>query len=410
MRHTGVTDISINEHIAGLASEITRPASALAIAEMAGAGFFIVFIKDPEIGIYLPAPGFIQTLPNGKAWQAFIRQCLSGCESGTVPHPTKDDMVQATCIVWKDEAVAVFVGAQPPAAIHDEIQKILPLLSAIMHKEQESITYKSLATTATKAAEKAEKLMMALDDVKDDLRKTLIEQENDKEAIRQLAMKKDEFMNIASHELKTPITSMKAYIQLIISMAREEEHAPILSFVEKASKQVDKLVGLVNDLLDVSKVQAGHMQFRFTKFNMSMIITECVEQMQNSTSGHQIILEGDPDIEVTGDKMRLEQVVSNLLSNAIKYSPKADKVIIRTTKAADELRVEVQDFGIGIPQEHLDRIFERFYRADEVSGKFFGLGLGLYITAEIIKRHNGRIGVSSQTGQGSVFWFTVPIS
>jgi signal transduction histidine kinase len=410
MCDTGITDISINDHIAGLASELTRSASAQAIAAMARADALLVFIRDREIEAYLPAPGFPQTLPNGKAWQNFIRQCFSGIELGKVPFPSKNDLATAAAITWKDEAVAIFVGAEPPAYVREEIQKILPLLSAVMHREQEAITYKSLASTATKAAEKAEKLMIALDAVKDDLRKALVEQEKDKEAIKELAVKKDEFMNIASHELKTPITSMKAYIQMIGSMMQGKEHAPILSYVEKANKQVDKLVGLVNDLLDVSKVQAGHMQFQFSKFNLSEIIAECVEQMQNSTAGHRIIIEGDRYIEVIGDRMRLEQVISNLLSNAIKYSPKADKVIIRTMKADNELKVEVQDFGIGIPQEHIERIFDRFYRVDQVAGKFFGLGLGLYITAEIIKRHNGRIGVKSEAGQGSLFWFTIPLA
>jgi two-component system, chemotaxis family, CheB/CheR fusion protein len=163
------------------------------------------------------------------------------------------------------------------------------------------------------------------------------------------------------------------------------------------------------DLLDVSKVQAGYMQFKFSTFNFGEIISECVEQMQNSTFNHQIIIEGNPHVEIVGDKMRLEQVVSNLLSNAIKYSPKADKVIIRARTDDGMLKVEVQDFGIGIPADDLGQIFDRFYRVTEVSGRFFGLGLGLYISAEIIKRHNGRIGVESKEGSGSVFWFTIPV-
>lgn len=405
----GISEKSIVNLIADLANESTRAESARAIASMAGAGAFLVFIKDHEIDSFLPGPGFPQSLPNGKAWQLFIRVCLSGQLSGTVPYPSYDDISEAHAIVYNDEGIAVFVGSPPPGDIREEIQKALPLLTALMRREQEALNYKGLAITAEKAAEKAEKLMRSLDAVKEELRRALIEQEKDKEAINYLAQKKDEFMNIASHELKTPITSMKAYIQMISNVLNEEGNKQLLSYADKAGRQVDKLVELVNDLLDVSKVQAGYMQFRFSRFNFGEIISECVEQMQNSTHKHKIIIEGNSHVEIAGDKMRLEQVVSNLLSNAIKYSPEADRVIIRTGMTNGLLKVEVQDLGIGIPGKHLDHIFDRFYRVTEVSNKFFGLGLGLYISSEIIKRHKGQIGVESKEGKGSTFWFTIPV-
>lgn len=409
MRDPGISDTTISNLIAGLATERTRAECAQAIASIAGAAAFLVFIKNEEISAFLPGQGFAQTLPNGKVWQQFIRDCLTGKLSGTVPYPNYEDRVEAHAIIYTEEGIAVFVGSAPPDDIREEIQKALPLLTALMHREQEVLNYKGLATTAEKAAEKAEKLMRSLDAVKEELRRALVEQEKDKEAIKYLAQKKDEFMNIASHELKTPITSMKAYIQMIGSMLDKEGNTQLLSFVNRAGRQVDKLVELVNDLLDVSKVQAGYMQFQFSKFNFGEVISECVEQLQNSTHNHKIVIEGNPEVEIAGDKMRLEQVVSNLLFNAIKYSPKADKVIVRTSVDNGSLKVEVQDFGIGIPRRHRDHIFDRFYRVNEISGKFFGLGLGLYISAEIIKRHNGQIGVESKEGQGSVFWFTIPV-
>jgi two-component system CheB/CheR fusion protein len=223
----------------------------------------------------------------------------------------------------------------------------------------------------------------------------------------QLVRQKDEFLSIASHELKTPITSMKAFLQVLERMNLPNEQAA--SFVVKAAKQANRLSALVTDLLDVSSLQAGKMKFYFETFRLRDMLADVIEQYQQSEH-HHIILDGNPDIEISGDRNRLEQVLSNLISNAIKYSPDADKVIVDATIVADELKITVTDFGIGIPPAKMPYVFERFFRVEESSMSFSGLGLGLYISAEIVKRHGGKIGLEKNGEQGTIFWFTLPLA
>ena len=228
------------------------------------------------------------------------------------------------------------------------------------------------------------------------------------EATRDLLNKKDEFISIASHELKTPITSLKAVLQMIERMITpSNEMKQLHSFVQKGIKQVDKLSDLIKDLLEVTKIQAGKLELKMTNFKLDELIKECCTDSQVLSEKHQIIVEGEA-ITIYADRNRLEQVIINLISNAIKYSPDADKVVIKVAKAGNDIKVSVTDFGIGIPKETLPFLFDRFYRVDEVSQRYSGLGLGLYISAEIVRRHHGDIGIYSTPGEGSTFWFTIP--
>ncbi|MNL04477.1 Sensor histidine kinase YycG [compost metagenome] len=227
---------------------------------------------------------------------------------------------------------------------------------------------------------------------------------------KELMEKKDEFMSIASHELKTPITSIKAFLQLAARVARKGVvNDDMLAYIDKAARQLDNLTFLVSDLLDVSKIHAGKMQFNYSHFNMRSIIIECVGDMQN-TEDFEIIIEHVDDVEIYADQHRIEQVLKNFLSNAIKYSPESKAVIVYTERIADEIKVVVKDFGIGIPKDKANMVFDRFFRVDNSNYQFSGLGLGLYICAEIVTRHDGTVGVESEEGKGSEFWFQVPLS
>ncbi|WP_345954897.1 chemotaxis protein CheB [Mucilaginibacter sp. PAMB04168] len=231
------------------------------------------------------------------------------------------------------------------------------------------------------------------------------------QATKELMQRKDEFMSIASHELKTPITSLKGSLQIVQRLADQENAVKkIFPFIEKASKQTGKLTALVDDLLDVTRIHAGKMRFNYSWFNAGEMIRECMEDTQSHTPSHKFILSGSTNVQIYADRHRLEQVLSNFMSNAVKYSPDSKEIIV-TKEVTDNnmLKLSVQDFGIGIPPEKKDMVFDRFFRVQESSQKFSGLGLGLYITAEIINRHNGKIGVDSVEGEGSTFWFCIPL-
>lgn len=225
------------------------------------------------------------------------------------------------------------------------------------------------------------------------------------EEIKALSDKKDEFIALASHELKTPLTTIKGYLQLL---SRKDQDAVNTLFINKTLDQVAKLSALIADLLDVSKIEAGKLQFNLERFDLRQLLLDVMETFPYSYKTHKITFNdpGEPCL-VFADKLRIEQVINNLLTNAIKYSPNADLVEITIDKQDGRVTVKVKDYGIGLKEQHKKQIFTRFYRAEGIVN-VSGLGIGLHLTKEIIDRHNGTIGVESKFGKGSEFFFSLP--
>jgi PAS domain S-box-containing protein len=218
---------------------------------------------------------------------------------------------------------------------------------------------------------------------------------------------KDEFISIASHELKTPLTSLKAYVQLLERSGQIPPEPQ--KFIQKSVHQIKRLENLVNDLLDVSKIMGGQLSYNMQPFDISELIAETVQTQQLSEGKHRFIVQSNPSVSLLGDYNRLEQVLTNFLSNAAKYSPAADKVIIRSEVQGRDVVVSVQDFGIGIEAENMNKLFDRFYRVDQTAMKFEGLGLGLYVASEILTHHQGNFWIDSVPGEGSTFYFKLPV-
>lgn len=221
--------------------------------------------------------------------------------------------------------------------------------------------------------------------------------------------KRDEFIGIASHELKTPLTSLKGYLQLITSYKHAEIPERVTQYIDKANKAVNKLQSLINDLLDVSKIQAGRLEYAFSVINIADVIKGCIENSEHIYPDHTFVNEDGNDAFVNGNAERLEQVLMNLINNAVKYAPEIKKVIIKTDVRDDHIRVSVIDFGIGLSPDQKQRIFERFYRVEDKKHAASGLGMGLYISAEIISNHGGNIGVEGELGKGATFYFELPL-
>lgn len=227
---------------------------------------------------------------------------------------------------------------------------------------------------------------------------------------KELESKKDEFMSIASHELKTPLTSVRGYIQLIERMLKNEHaHPNILSHISKASMQINKLGDLVADLLDISKITSGKMEFTLNEFRFDKMANHVIENFQYMHKNYIFVKKGFPEATVFGDEMRLEQVMVNFLTNAVKYSPDEKEIHIEMNCIANELELRVTDFGIGISPTLQKQLFEKYFRVEETSVRFQGLGIGLFICSEIIQRHNGYCGVVSEVGKGSTFYFKIPL-
>jgi len=223
--------------------------------------------------------------------------------------------------------------------------------------------------------------------------------------------KKDEFISIASHELKTPVTSIKGYVQLLRFSFQKEGNREAVDLLTKADIQINKLTNLIGDLLDVKKIENGQLQYHPKPFDFNELVREIAEETGRVLKSHIVKCELGETFQIYGDRNKIGQVITNFIDNAGKYSPADTMILVRSSVNNNKVNLSVQDFGIGIPKEQLSRIFERFFRVGgEVENTYSGLGLGLYISAEIIKRHHGTIGVESEHGIGSTFYFELPIS
>jgi PAS domain S-box-containing protein len=227
---------------------------------------------------------------------------------------------------------------------------------------------------------------------------------------KKLETQKEDFIGIASHELKTPVTSIKSYTQLLLEMLKIKNEAESLEIIEKLDRQVDRLAYLIADLLDITRISEGQMRLHRQRVDINVLVQEIAELMQRTTIKHVIELEL-PSLPVTNiDRERIGQVLINLLGNAIKYSPNGQRIIVQTELKDNMIRVNITDFGIGMSEETRQKVFERFFRAgDNKVQTFPGLGLGLFIASDIIKKHGGEIGVESEKNKGTLIFFTLPV-
>ncbi|HLZ81518.1 MAG TPA: ATP-binding protein [Ktedonobacteraceae bacterium] len=255
---------------------------------------------------------------------------------------------------------------------------------------------------------------------------------NDVTANKQIEKLKDEFVSVVSHELRSPLTAIKGYTQHLVRRIErrlrkaQQEHLKLgkvvttvdlpesydLRSLSVVQSQADHLERLVNDLLDLSRVQWGKLHLQYSRFDLVDVLSESVRSAQASAEQHTVYLDiATLDTTIVADKLRLSQVIGNILDNAIKYSPHGGQVTVKLERQDDEYLVSITDQGIGVGQEYLDHIFERFYRVrNTASRQYSGIGLGLYVTRAIVEGHGGRIWVTNNDGLGCTFSFTVPVT
>lgn len=221
--------------------------------------------------------------------------------------------------------------------------------------------------------------------------------------------RKDDFLSIASHELKTPLTTIKGFIQLLERMVPEDSSEKFVSTLGKVSVYVDRLNNLISELLDTSKIQSGKIEIHKDPFEIDKLIHDTVENLALATPSYTISINSETRATILGDELQISQVITNLVSNAIKYSPGTDTVDVYCNRVGNFVKISVRDHGMGISQQDQTKIFERFFRARDIQKKFPGMGIGLYICHEIIANHNGTLWVESEIGSGSTFNFTLPI-
>jgi two-component system, sensor histidine kinase and response regulator len=247
-----------------------------------------------------------------------------------------------------------------------------------------------------------------LNEMQDNLRSEIEFRKAAQQEAQAASKRKDEFMSIASHELKTPLASMKAYVQLLDRTLEKDER--IKGYLDRTLAQINKLNSLIVDLLDTSRIENGRLKFNESLFNFNKLLKESVEMISQIYPDYKIRVSGDSNVLVRGDATRLEQVILNYMTNAIKYSPDIRELELHSSVQDNFLIVSVKDFGIGIPKENQVDVFRKFYRVEGTAQRFQGLGVGLYICFEIIRRHNGKCWLESEVGKGSTFYFSLPVA
>lgn len=236
------------------------------------------------------------------------------------------------------------------------------------------------------------------------------EQVEARRKVEDLSRLKDEFLSIASHELRTPVTSIKGYTQLAKALIQENDLGTSAEYLDTALDQIDRMSRLILELLDVSRIETGRLEIRREKIDWIPFVRSVVARHHTAVRDRHFSLDlPEQSAHVAGDRDRLEQVVGNLLENAVKYSPDGSDIAIRVKEESDRVVTAISDRGIGIPSDELGQVFERFHRGRQVSStNYGGLGLGLYISKQIIERHGGNIWVESREGQGTTFYFALP--
>lgn len=222
--------------------------------------------------------------------------------------------------------------------------------------------------------------------------------------------RKDEFISLVSHELKNPLTSIKAYTQILKTKLKNNEDKSLIKIFNSMETQTTKVIDLISDLLSEAKTRAKGFSYHDSEFDVNSLVEEIIENNIRREDSYSIVLKNKVKKDIIADKARIGQVLDNLISNAIKYSPKNKKIIVSVNATNENLKFSVQDFGEGISRENLKKVFEPFFRENDMQRETFpSIGLGLYISAEIVKHYSGKIWVKSIENKGSTFYFSIPI-
>jgi two-component system sensor histidine kinase VicK len=222
-------------------------------------------------------------------------------------------------------------------------------------------------------------------------------------------LRKNDFIGMVSHELKTPLTAINGFVQVLQRKAKKDEDNYAIIALDKAHSQIRKMTTMINGFLNVSRLESGKLLIEKTNFSLDELLKETIEETYVSQSSHQIILNPTCEVNINADRNKIGNVLSNLISNGLKYSDNGTRIEITCKLHDTEVEIQIKDEGIGIKPEDIDKLFERYYRV-QGNHTISGFGIGLYLSAEIIERHGGRIWAESEEGKGSIFHFTLPLS
>jgi len=225
---------------------------------------------------------------------------------------------------------------------------------------------------------------------------------------KEFDQRKDDFLGMVSHELKTPITTIKANLQLLERIQNAEAGSMSARLIDSSNRSISKINSLLDDLLNMRRFGEGQLTLEKTRFNVWSLLSLSCSHVRIEGK-HELNLQGNDELEVFADEHRIDQVIVNFINNAVKYAPESKVIELSIVQEGSSVKISVKDFGPGIAKDQLPLVFDRYWRGSHLGQTYSGLGLGLYICAEIIKQHEGEIGVSSEFGTGATFWFTLPL-
>lgn len=398
----------------------TRQAAAIELAAHFNTDQVLVFGKDEEIGVFLPAVGLQQTFRQGYRWQHFLNHSLqAGTAQCMLPAPQQDGDIPALGIADSlGLSIMVFLGPAPN--LHDQAcaSAMLPLLGAKLAIERDAFAAHGHATAARNANKTASDLNAALEASRQELQMAYQRAENELVFRRQAEQKlleadrrKDEFLAMLAHELRNPLAPISTAAQILKLAPQDALRVQQTSKV--IERQVRHMTSLLNDLLDVSRVTRGLVTIDKTPLDMQGIVSDAVEQVRPliEMRGHRLSLSiGNEPATILGDRTRLVQILANLLNNAAKYTPEGGEIALRLATSPTRITLTVTDTGIGIEPELLPRVFELFTQGTRSSDRTQGgLGVGLALVSSLVRLHDGTVTAASRgTGMGSEFVVQLP--
>ncbi len=392
--------------VAALTQPEQRAAAAKDLATHVGADDLIVFVRDRELGILLPAPGFQQTLPDATAWRVFVQNCVDQTFAQTdLPFPSIGTTTHVSGFAAEDGSVVLVLGGDHSIALCVDVSLLVPILAAAFEGERIAAVAKGTTAVAKQAATQAKLLAASLDKARNELRHTL------REAQRANAAK-DRFLAVLSHELRTPLNPV-----LMAASAMETDPnipAEIRADISMIRRNVELEAKLIDDLLDLTRISNGKVQLHRRNVDAHDLLEQAVTVVEGAATSLNPGIEldlGATRHHVDGDPGRIQQVFWNLIRNAVKFTALDGTVTVRTSNPGpDTLRIEIIDTGIGISAETLPKIFDAFEQGDTgVNKTLGGLGLGLAISKALAEMHGGTLGADSAgIGEGTTFIFTLP--
>lgn len=386
-----------------LAPSGSRAQAARELAAALGAEQLLLYVRDPQLHVMLPAPGMPKTLAGGPLWRAFLRRCLNEAgPAGIVDLPAGTER-PAQAIV-RDGAALILVGGSPEAAGVQALEEPLPLLAALLVAQQALHVERAEGAAAREAASQAHDLAKALDRSRAATAELNLQ-------LRQEHERKDEFLAVLSHELRNPLSPLVHSVEILRrttgadrGMARQ---------LEVMARQLQQLTHLVDDLLDISRVSRGLIELRREQVLLQDILDDAVEAARPLVEGRGHVLQRSElpaGLLVHADRVRLTQVFANLLGNAAKYTNPGGRISVSVVSDQRRVSVVVQDTGIGIPPDMLSRVFDMFTQVPAAQARSQGgLGIGLTLARRLVELHGGRITAHSRgEGQGSTFTVSLP--